>query len=257
SLAQLADAGALTTDDLDRMLEGEWAHRFPVRADPEQRHRPAIVTLAVAGRRSEHPMAPEVFERLAAGDDGAAGGSGSAVDGEDGSPPGHLRDLLLGWYGDEADVDRLWLSARLGDRFAATGWTVLTARLEGIRVSESASAGALRSGDEGGLPGTREALAEAAIAWGASSPVAPLERPTSPLWAERFDDRALAWFVRAIDVAGDETLAVPLRAWALRLARSHRVLLEPERVLPHLGAATVVDARDRVDRLRDELPEAE
>lgn len=73
-----------------------------------------------------------------------------------------------------------------------------------------------------------------------------------PLWHHGFDESAIAWFDRALEVAEDETLSAGVRRFAYELAAHHRLIAHPDH-----GPKVSADARERyqnrMTRAREDL----
>ena len=182
-LRRVMDAEALTTEDLDVLVEG-WQDRFLTQLSGETFSCvPAVVALGIALAELDHP-AKNSFDA-------------------------HIRTLfpawddlvqvpLFGWYASTEDLEPLWeeMTVTGADHRTCLGVTVGRARLVNAPLATLCDQAA------GVNPKLLRDLAQIAIAFGG--------RPR--LWDGLVNPHSRAWRRRAAEVAGDTSLSEEFRA---------------------------------------------
>ncbi|MDO5066469.1 MAG: hypothetical protein Q4D96_04230 [Propionibacteriaceae bacterium] len=188
-LRRVMDAEALTTEDLDVLVEG-WQERFVTQLSGETfACVPAVVALGIALAESEHParkdFAAHIRKSFAAWDD-------------------LVRVPLLGWYGSSEDLEPLWeeMTSTGAEYRTCLGVAVGRARLASAPVATLCDQAA------GVNPKLLRNLVQIAIAFGG--------RPR--LWDGVANPHSRAWRRRAAVIASDASLSEEFRAEARRLS---------------------------------------
>ncbi|MGO1544561.1 MAG: hypothetical protein ACTHXA_09515 [Gulosibacter sp.] len=231
------DAGRLTRQDLDELLT-DWQQRLLVKPDKARRFNPGLVTLGIALASDEHPAAREFWR---------------VIDSLTQDWAQDTKQILRGWYGEEADLEELWGKLRKGSIEVSTGWAALMARTRGISILDACMIGIDRALSERTQPYVRGTFATVVMAMGNDPVIAPLNQATSRIPGEYFGQQSMRWANRALSMAESEHLPEILRSWAVRDLERHSLLRNPKQVLPPMGAASAADAANRINALKQRI----